>query len=215
MPADGLANTKMLFGSLSHLRYPAVTLGPGPARLGLAGPKVLHPAASNSDFKNPVCNICSAVKLAAANSEAARNRTCSRVYWLLYPINPAPLPNQPGSFTQSTRLFYPISPALLPNQPGSFKPIKPAPLPNQPGSFTQSSRQPYCGTDSSGTGQSKVVELHSGGLRGGGIKIKGAARGGLGLHSKMTAMRKDGRAGKPKGLSEALPTDLDSEQLEP
>ena len=79
-------------------------------------------------------------------------------------------------------------------------------LPNQPGSFTQSSRQPYCGTDSSGTGQSKVVELHSGGLRGGGIKIKGAARGGLGLHSKMTAMRKDGRAGKPKGLSETLPT---------
>ena len=71
------------------------------------------------------------------------------------------------------------------------------------------------GTDSSGTGQSKVVELYSGGLRGGGIKIKGAARGGLGLHSKMTAMRKDGRAGKPKGLSEALPTDLDSEQLEP
>ena len=63
------------------------------------------------------------------------------------------------------------------------------------------------GTDSSGTRQSKVVELHSGGLRGGGIKITGAARGGgLGLHSKMTAMRKDGRAGKPKGLSEALPT---------
>ena len=35
------------------------------------------------------------------------------------------------------------------------------------------------GTDSSGTEQSKVVELHSGGLSGGGIKIKGAARGGL------------------------------------
>ena len=29
MPADGLANTKMLFGSLSHLRYPAVTTGDG------------------------------------------------------------------------------------------------------------------------------------------------------------------------------------------
>ena len=108
------------------------------------------------------------------------------------------LPNQPGSFTQSTRLFYPISPALLPNQSGSFKPIKPAPLPNQPGSFTQSSRQPYCGTDSSGTGQSKVVELHSGGLRGGGIKIKGAARGGLGTPQQDDCNEEGWQGGCPR-----------------
>ena len=64
----------------------------------------------------------------------------------------------------------------LPNQdvqPLQYSP-PPPPLP-PPGGVMVASH----GTDSSGTGQSKVVELHCGGLSGGGIKIKGAARGGL------------------------------------